>query len=87
MKIKRILIRILFNNKLNRNLIKLEFIYKYRLVIKRYALYILINFNNSIIGIINSYTKVLNLRIGYRYKKISLNLILKGVNNIILEIL
>ena len=45
------------------------------------------NFNNSIIGIINSYTKVLNLRIGYRYKKISLNLILKKINNITLEIL
>ena len=45
------------------------------------------NFDNSIIGIINSYTKALNLRIGRRYKKISLNLILKGVNNIILEIL
>ena len=39
------------------------------------------------IDTINSYTKVLNLRIGYRYKKISLNLILKGVDNIILKIL
>ena len=39
------------------------------------------------IGIINSYTKILNLRIGYRYKKISLNLILRGVDNIILKIL
>ena len=87
MKIEGIPIRILLNNKLNRNLIKLEFIYKYRLAIKRCALYILINFNNFIIGIINSYTKVLNLRIGYRYKKISLNLILKGVDNIILKIL
>ena len=87
MKIKRILIRILLNSKLNRNLIKLEFIYKYKLAIKGCALYILINFNNSIIGTINSYTKVLNLRIGYRYKKISLNLVLGGVNNIILEIL
>ena len=54
---------------------------------KSCALYILINFNNSIIGTINSYTKVLNLRIRYRYKKISLNLILRGVNNIILKIL
>ena len=87
MKIKRILVRILFNSKLNKNLIKLEFIYKYRLAIKGYILYILINFNNFIIGIINSYTKALNLRIGYRYKKISLDLILKEVNNIILEIL
>ena len=87
MKIKRILVKILFNNKLNRNLIKLEFIYKYRLAIKRYALYILINFNNFIISIINNYTKALNLRIGCRYKKIFLNLILGGVNNIILKIL
>ena len=39
------------------------------------------------IGTINSYTKVLNLRIGYKYKKISLNLVLKGVDNIILGIL
>ena len=39
------------------------------------------------IGIVNSYTKVLNLRIRYRHKKISLDLILKGVNNIILKIL
>ena len=39
------------------------------------------------IGTINSYTKALNLRIGCRYKKISLDLILEGVNNIILEIL
>ena len=39
------------------------------------------------IGTINSCTKVLNLRIGYRYKKIFLNLILKEVNNIILGIL
>ena len=45
------------------------------------------NFNNFVIGIINSYTKILNLRIGYRYKKISLNLILRGVDNIILRIL
>ena len=87
MKIKGISIRILLNNKLNRNLIKLEFIYKYRLAIKGCALYALINFNNFIIGTINSCTKVLNLRIGYRYKKIFLNLILKGVNNIILGIL
>ena len=87
MKIKGILVRILLNSKLNRNLIKLEFIYKYRLTIKRCALYIFINFNNSIIGIINSYIKILNLRIGYRYKKVSLDLILGGVNNIILKIL
>ena len=87
MKIKGILVRILFNNKLNRNLIKLEFIYKYRLAIKGCALYILMNFDNSIIGIINSCTKALNLRIGYRYKKIFLNLVLGGVDNIILEIL
>ena len=77
----------MLNNKLSKNLIKLEFIYKYRLAIKGYALYILINFDNSIIGIVDSYTKVLNLRIGYRYKKISLNLVLGGVNNIILKIL
>ena len=44
------------------------------------------NFNNSIIGIIDSYTKVLNLRIGYRHEKISLNLVLRGVNNITLRI-
>ena len=87
MKIKGILVRILFNSRLNKNLIKLEFIYKYKLAIKGYALYIFINFNNSIIGTINSYTKILNLRIGYRYKKIFLNLILGGVNNIILKIL
>ena len=87
MKIKGILVRILFNNKLSKNLIKLKFIYKYRLAIKRRALYILTNFNNSIIGIVDSYTKVLNLRIGYRHKKIFLNLILGGVDNIILEIL
>ena len=45
------------------------------------------NFNNFVIGTVNSYTKALNLRIEYRYKKISLNLILEGVDNIILEIL
>ena len=45
------------------------------------------NFDNSIIGTINSCTKALNLRIGYRYKKISLDLILGGVNNITLKIL
>ena len=45
------------------------------------------NFNNFIIDIINSYTKALNLRIGRRYKKISLNLVLEGVDNITLEIL
>ena len=50
-------------------------------------LYTLINFNNLVIGIVDSYTKVLNLRIGYKYKRISLNLILGGVNNIILKIL
>ena len=71
----------------NRNLIKLEFIYKYRLAIKRYTLYILINFNNSIIGTIDSYIKALNLRIGCRYKKISLDLVLKKINNITLKIL
>ena len=49
--------------------------------------YALINFNNSIIGTINSCIKVLNLRIGYRYKKISLDLVLKGINNITLGIL
>ena len=87
MKIKRIPIRILLNNRLNKNLIKLEFIYKYKLTIKKYTLYILINFNNSIISIINSYTKALNLRIEYRYKKISLNLVLKEVDNITLRIL
>ena len=87
MKIKGILVRILFNNRLNKNLIKLKFIYKYRLAIKRYALYIFINFNNFIIGIVNSYTKVLNLRIRYRHKKISLDLILGGVDNITLKIL
>ena len=87
MKIKGILVRILFNSKLNRNLIKLKFIYKYRLAIKRCALYILINFNNSIIGTINSCIKALNLRIEYKYKKIFLDLILEGVDNIILKIL
>ena len=87
MKIEGIPIRILLNNKLNRNLIKLEFIYKYRLAIKGCVLYALMNFDNSIIGIVDSYTKILNLRIGYRYKKISLNLILRGVNNITLGIL
>ena len=87
MKIKEILVRILLNSRLSKNLIKLEFIYKYKLAIKRCALYIFINFNNSIIGTINSCTKALNLRIGYKYKKISLNLVLEGVNNIILEIL
>ena len=87
MKIKRILVKILLNSRLSRNLIKLEFIYKYRLAIKRYALYALTNFNNFMIGTIDSYTKVLNLRIGYRYKKISLNLILREVDNIILKIL
>ena len=87
MKIKGILVRILLNNRLSRNLIKLEFIYKYRLAIKRCALYIFINFNNSIIGTIDSCTKALNLRIGCRYKKISLNLVLGGVDNIILGIL
>ena len=87
MKIKGILVRILLNNKLNRNLIKLKFIYKYKLVIKGCILYILTNFDNSIIGIINSCIKVLNLRIEYRHKKISLDLILEGVDNIILEIL
>ena len=45
------------------------------------------NFNNLIIDIVNSYTKVLNLRIGYRYKKISLNLVLRRVDNITLGIL
>ena len=39
------------------------------------------------IGIINSYIKALNLRIEYRYKKISLNLVLGGVDNITLKIL
>ena len=77
----------MLNNKLNRNLIKLEFIYKYRLAIKGCILYTLINFDNFIIGTIDSYTKVLNLKIGYKYKKISLNLVLRGVDNIILEIL
>ena len=87
MKIKEISIRILLNSRLNKNLIKLKFIYKYGLAIKGCALYILTNFNNSIIDIIDSCTKALNLRIRYRYKKISLNLILEGVNNITLEIL
>ena len=87
MKIKGILIRILLNSRLNKNLIKLKFIYKYKLAIKRCALYIFMNFNNSIIGIVNSCTKALNLRIRYKYKKISLNLILRGVDNIILGIL
>ena len=87
MKIEGILVRILFNNRLNRNLIKLEFIYKYRLAIKRCALYALMNFNNFVIDIVDSYTKVLNLRIGCRYKKISLDLVLGGVDNIILGIL
>ena len=87
MKIEGILVRILLNNRLSRNLIKPEFIYKYRLVIKRCTLYILTNFNNSIIGTINSYIKALNLKIGYRYEKISLDLILRGVDNITLKIL
>ena len=45
------------------------------------------NFNNFIIGTINSCTKVLNLRIEYKYKKISLDLVLEEVDNIILRIL
>ena len=45
------------------------------------------NFDNSIIGTINSCTKALNLKIRCRYKKISLNLVLGGVDNIILGIL
>ena len=45
------------------------------------------NFDNFMIGIINSYTKALNLRIGCRYKKIFLDLILEEVNDIILRIL
>ena len=87
MKIKGILVRILLNSKLSRNLIKLKFIYKYRLAIKGCALYALINFDNFMIGIVDSCTKVLNLKIGYRYEKIFLDLILRGVNNIILGIL
>ena len=34
-----------------------------------------LNFNKIIIGIIKSYTKPLNLRIGCRFKKYSFNLI------------
>ena len=46
----------------------------------------ILNFNRIIIDIINSYTKALNLRIGYRYKKILFNLIFRGVDNITLKI-
>ena len=45
------------------------------------------NFNNFVIGTVDSYTKVLNLRIGCRHKKISLDLILGEVDDITLEIL
>ena len=87
MKIKGIPVRILLDSRLSRNLIKLEFIHKYRLAIKRCALYILTNFDNFVIGTVNSYIKALNLRIRCRYEKISLDLVLGGVNNIILGIL
>ena len=40
-----------------------------------------------IIDTVSSYTKILNLKIGYKHEKISLNLILGGVDNITLEIL
>ena len=45
------------------------------------------NFNRLIIGTINNYIKVLNLRIGYRYERYLFNLVLKGIDNIILGIL
>ena len=38
------------------------------------------------IGIVKSYTKALNLRIGRRYEKILLDLVFRGVDNITLEI-
>ena len=50
-------------------------------------LYILINFDGIIIGIIKSYTKLLNLKIGWRYKKYLFDLVLGGVDNITLGIL
>ena len=45
----------------------------------------ILNFNRIIIGTIKSYTKVLNLKIGRRYKRYLFNLILSKVDNITLE--
>ena len=49
--------------------------------------YLILNFNEIIIGTVSSCTKALNLKIGRRYKKISLNLVLGGVDDITLGIL
>ena len=64
-KVNRILIRILINSRLSRDLIKPKFIEKYRIPIKKKSkLYRLYNFNNTLIRKVNSYTKLLNLKIG-----------------------
>ena len=72
---KGILIKILINSRLNKVLIKFKFIKKYKLFITKYKLYIILNFNKIIINIIKYYTKILNLRIEYKYKKYLFNLI------------
>ena len=56
--------RVIINSGLSRDLIKLSFIRKYSLPIRKYEPYVLINFDGLIIGTVNSYTKILNLRIG-----------------------
>ena len=49
---------------------------KYRVPTKRKSeLYRLYNFDNTIIGKVDSYTKLLNLRIGWKHKVYSFNLV------------
>ena len=86
-KVKGILIKILINSRLNRDLIKFKFIKKYQLPITKCKLYTVLNFNGIIIDIIKSYTKLLSLRIGCRFKRYLFNLIQGGVDNITLRIL
>ena len=85
MKIKGIPIKILINNRSNKDLIKPKFIRKYNLPIIKRKLYIVLNFNEIEIGTVKSYTKILNLRIGRRYKRYLFNLILNKVDDITLR--
>ena len=76
----------MINSGSSRDLIKPSIARRLELSLVKYKLYILINYNGSKIGTVNSRTKTINLRIGRRHKKYIFNLVPREINNITLGI-
>ena len=84
-KVEGIPVRILLDSGSSRDLIRPEFVNRHRLPTTKCKPYALTNFDGTMIGTVDSSTMV-NLRIGRRNEKISLDLVPGGVDDITLGI-